>query len=327
MIGSLFSRGRLAKDSQEDEFDGTPASEDVEDLTSLFRRLRQNEQRLDAAKLKEMADACHERLELSGAVEQWKNGQVLRRSLKPYVMPVVAFGVGLGALFMVTGSEGGAAEPLQMLTWWSTRPEEADCRYEVLTGSAKASEWMNDGALINGGNDVRRTADEEALREAPRVASSEPMHRASEAHKRPVLSRVPRTPNLNSENPSQSRPAATSLAGESTMPVPLAGMRFPNGDTMHRADALHPEDDFAKQVRALKLADQALKVHRTNEARDALARKFAPTLAPHADALRVVLACQGGEPQVGRRLLHAHARQSPNSPYLPRLRRACGVEQ
>lgn len=86
-----------------------------------------------------------------------------------------------------------------------------------------------------------------------------------------------------------------------------------------------PEDTFAEQLAALKLADRALKSDNPTAARDALAREFSPQLGLHARALRVILACQDGSVQLGKRALAEQASRYPNSPYLARMRRACGV--
>lgn len=88
-----------------------------------------------------------------------------------------------------------------------------------------------------------------------------------------------------------------------------------------------PEDTFAVQLAALKRADKALKAGNPSAARSALAREFSPQLDLHAQALRVISACQGGSINLGRRALADQAARYPNSPYLTRMRRACGISE
>jgi cell division septation protein DedD len=85
------------------------------------------------------------------------------------------------------------------------------------------------------------------------------------------------------------------------------------------------EDSFAVQLAALKRADKALKSGNSTDARRSLAREFSPQLGLHARALRVILACQDGSVELGKRALAAQEAQFPNSPYLARMRRACGM--
>lgn len=90
--------------------------------------------------------------------------------------------------------------------------------------------------------------------------------------------------------------------------------------------ATKPADTFAEQLAALKTADKALKTRNIPGARGALAREFSPQLALHARALRVILACQDGSVKLGRRALADQEARYPSSPYLARMRRACGVQ-
>lgn len=85
------------------------------------------------------------------------------------------------------------------------------------------------------------------------------------------------------------------------------------------------KDTFAASLRALKAAEQALRQGKTEHARSMLARRFSPELAPHATALRAVLACQSGNLERGKRLILAQGKRHPNSPYLRRMRAACGT--
>jgi hypothetical protein len=91
------------------------------------------------------------------------------------------------------------------------------------------------------------------------------------------------------------------------------------------AQTLTERDTFSEQVQALKRADRALKGGDTSGAKAALARPFSPQLVLHADALRAVLACQSNDRATGKRYLNAQAKSHPNSPYLDRMRRACGM--
>lgn len=84
------------------------------------------------------------------------------------------------------------------------------------------------------------------------------------------------------------------------------------------------EDTFAAELRALKASDKALKQGRVDEARSMLSRKFSAALAPHATALRAILACQTGARRHGGRLIAAQSKRHPHSPYLRRMRAACG---
>ena len=86
-----------------------------------------------------------------------------------------------------------------------------------------------------------------------------------------------------------------------------------------------PDDTFAEQLAALKRANQALKLRKFAAARAALAREFSPQLLPHALALRVFLDCQGGHLARGRTALSKQEISLPNSPYLARMRSACGL--
>ncbi len=84
-------------------------------------------------------------------------------------------------------------------------------------------------------------------------------------------------------------------------------------------------DTFAAQLQALKRADKALKSGDNNTAKTALSRSFSPQSGLHVNALRAVLACQTHDAVTGKRYLTAQATSHPNSPYLDRMRRACGV--
>jgi hypothetical protein len=149
------------------------------------------------------------------------------------------------------------------------------------------------------------------------------------AARQPLTPRVKARPSVtrSTRNPSALDTGAPSSVGTSVALVETPKAVEPEALTTVTSPQLTsvPADTFNQQLEALKFADKALKRGDNSGARDALARSFSPQLTLHANALRAVLACQSHDMAAGKRYLSAQAKSYPNSPYLERMRRACGL--
>jgi hypothetical protein len=303
-----------------EEPDETPlAREDFEHVTSLVQRVRQNEAQLDAAFWKQNAADCRSRL---GRVEAGESGP--GRSIpRAHAGPAAFLGAGLGALFLLATSRGDSAASAQLLTWWGVGADEQAASPSPLSSTERVDD---SGEQEVGGTApaITTIVENNGARQLPFYAVKE-----SQIVSARIARLSPRSSlDANAEHKvsRRSSTSATSAVFEPATFGRVSDVAESKVQTQPKPLPRGAQDDFAEQVQALKQADQALKAGDTSGARRRLARVFSSPLVPHATALRAVLACQSGDVQTGRRLLGNHVNQSPNSPYLGRVRRACGVK-
>lgn len=298
--------------------DETPLGpEDLQQVRLLAQRVRQNEAQLDTAFWTQSAADCRAMLARTKTDE---STGPRRSTVRANMGSAGLLGAGLGALLLLAASRGDSSTVLHALTWWGEEVTGAAAS-QVPARSAQGIEPTNDqqvtstvpsgtiGVEHSGARQLASHIAKETRGVSVRIArplSGPPTH-SSSAHERP----------LRSSSPAAGAVVEATLLGRAGDAAEL------NAQAKRKPVARDTQDDFAEQVQVLKRADRALKAGNAGEARRQLARTFTSSLVPHATALRAVLACQSGDTDTGKRMLDNHANQSPNSPYLSRVRRAC----
>jgi hypothetical protein len=277
-------------------------ADEAEQLDLLLKEIRVNEQQLGADHWSSLATAFQGRVDALGVQAEEPAKEFRRPRYKGIASSVLPLGgiLALAALVLLQPASSGGP-PGQRTS--------ADSSSSVATAprAVAFSHAVSTSTLPLAKPEPSATAPHDLVVAPPPVVKRAKV----QAHERP------------SQTPTQLPPV-----GELHVLTPPEAAVTESAPDEHRAPVTPaPTDTFAEQLAALKRADKALKSGNHADARSALAREFSPQLGLHARALRAILACQSGSVNLGKRALADQEARYPNSPYLSRMRRACGVAQ
>ena len=289
-------RGRFATRGSESTNANCSSPEEERQLDLLLEEIRNNEQQLGPDHWTSLAAAFRQRVDEEGLGREPDGGRRARLArYKSFASGAVPLGGLLAVAALMLGQSSG-----------STAPSAETASYVAVTSIPPEVSPL--AATAAGPSSASRPA---ATATSVTVDTENPREIAPHQRKKPSL-------------PSLPPPSTFDATHEVATPTPPPAAPLTASTTPSAAVAT-PVDTFAEQLTALKRADRALKSGNSLDARAALKREFSPQLALHASALRVILACQDGSAALGRRALSAQEAKFPNSPYLQRMRRACGV--
>lgn len=297
-------RSRAARDNARSPLEAHAADPDeARQLDLLLQEIRVNEQHLDPQHWATLAASFRSRL--NDAAVPAKEPVTARRTSR--YAGAASHGLPLGALLAAT----------LVLVLASPSGSESSLSNDRDSAVADGASSLSPPEM----NELARVGRTDAAKSTTTTTKSD---EANTAPAPPVVTRSKRPTPRHRLRPPEEAQAPT----EAPMVVPTWPVGEPVEVSAARSSSaaeLGPTDTFAEQLAALKRADRALKSNNARAARDALAREFSPQLGLHARALRIVLACQDGSVNLGKRALAEQASRYPNSPYLARMRRACGV--
>ncbi len=300
-----------------------PTPEETRQFDLLLDEIRAQEQQLPANHWTLMAQTFEERVS-QGAGTPRPPGSPLIPHWKPYtatLLPMAGL-VVLGLAVYGTGqhaTDGSLIDTTALPAFWG------DDNNEPITAEPLRSPEVTSRA------ETSHPAPQSHSAAKPPSLVFEPSERA--ASQRSFTPRRVSVPRVNDPRASlDNNPNAASADNSRTPAKAALPLERPTESTARTVStnpkpspAVSPtSDDFAEQLLTLKKADKALKSGNTSEAKEKLKRDFSPQLLLHANALRAVSACQSSDKTTGQRYLKFQEKRHPHSPYLDRIRRACG---